>query len=162
MCTKLFARFVFSFCAASLLMPLFAQNLKDSFKEKLYDTWRLVRIESVGPKGELYEPWFGGGAMGQIIYDRSGQMAAQLLRNPPPNNGSDSRDAYDGYYAYFGTFEVNEATGIVTHHILSSLRPGERGIDYKRSVRFVGDKIVLTTEMQPRSELNGTMAAHRL
>lgn len=132
MYSKLLARLVFSFWAASLLMPLLAQKPKDSIKEKLYGAWRLVRIESVGPKGELYDPWFGGGALGQIIYDRSGQMAAQLLRNPPAKNGSDSKDAYDGYYAYFGTFEVDEATGIVTHHIVSSLRPEERGIVYKR------------------------------
>jgi hypothetical protein len=151
-----------SLCATLLLTPLSAQQPQKSARERLYGAWKLVRIESVGPKGELYSPWLGGGAMGQIIYDRSGQMAVQLVRNPPSKDDKDARDAYEGYYAYFGTFEVNEATGIVTHHIRSSLRPEERGIDYKRSIRFVGDQIMLTTVARPQSDLNGIMAAHRL
>jgi hypothetical protein len=150
-----------SLCAMILLTPLSAQQPEKIAKEQLYGAWRLVRIESVGPNGESYSPWLGGGAMGQIIYDRSGRMSVQLLRNPPPKDDKDARDVYDGYYAYFGTFEVNEATGVVTHHISSSLRPEERGIDYKRTIRLVGDQIILTTDVRPRSELKGAVAAHR-
>ncbi len=55
------------------------------------------------------------------------------------------RNAYFGYYAYWGTYTINEAERTVEHSLQSSLRPPEVGIKYKRSLLFDGTKLVLTT-----------------
>ena len=39
---------------------------------------------------------------------------------------------YDGYFAYFGTYTVDEDEGIVTHHVQSSKRPSYVGTHQKR------------------------------
>src|SRR5207245_10142047 len=50
--------------------------------------------------------------------------------------------AYQGYYAYFGTYEVNEADGMILHRVRASLWPREVGIEYRRHVVLTGDRLV--------------------
>jgi hypothetical protein len=82
-------------------------------------------------------------------------MSVQIMRDPRPtfksgNLGSASleekKDAFDGYAAYFGTYEVNEKEGFVLHHIQGSIRPDEVGITYKRMFKISGNRLMLTTE----------------
>ena len=47
------------------------------------------------------------------------------------------------YFAYAGTFEVNEAAGTVTHHMAVSLFPGWVGDGQVRVVELDGDRLVL-------------------
>lgn len=81
-------------------------------------------------------------------------MSVQIMRDPRPTFDSNDNAkatpeekarAYDGYYAYYGTYQVNEAESTVMHHVQSSLRPTEVGIDYQRYFKLSGDRIVLTT-----------------
>jgi hypothetical protein len=75
----------------------------------------------------------GKNPVGLIMYDETEHMAVQFMRDPRPifASGSDNatrdeiKNAYEGYYAYSGTYEVNGKEGIVTHHVQSSLRPEE-------------------------------------
>src|ERR1019366_7120069 len=91
---------------------------------------------------------------GLIIYDATGHVSVQIMRDPRPTfeSGRDRpetldefKTAYGGYYAYFGTYEVNEAEGIVLHHVRGSLWPREVGTEYKRNVALSGNRLILTT-----------------
>ena len=53
--------------------------------------------------------------------------------------------AYDGYYAYFGAYEVSETEGKILHRIRASLWPREVGKEYRRHVALSGDRLTLTT-----------------
>ena len=55
------------------------------------------------------------------------------------------RDAVTGFVAYFGTFEIDEATQKVVHHIEASLSPSWVGTDLKRSFHFdAAGRLILT------------------
>src|SRR5262245_49062163 len=57
---------------------------------------------------------------------------------------SEIRDAHTGYYAYFGTYTVDESARTVTHHIQASVRPEEVGRDYVRypvSLQMVSEEL---------------------
>jgi len=134
----------------------------------LAGAWSLVSIESFRPDGDPLPPFLGGASGGVLIYDKSGWMSVQVVRNPPARFAGDEpvstslpelADAFRGYYAYFGTFEVNEKEGCVVHHLKGSLRPPEVGKDYKRFFRLSGDELTLTT---PVTIVEGTERVNRL
>ena len=53
--------------------------------------------------------------------------------------------AFFGYYAYWGTYTINEADSSVVHSVQGSLLPGEVGLNYKRFLSIEGTKLVVTT-----------------
>ncbi len=61
----------------------------------------------------------------------------------PAASAAEIRDAYTGYYAYFGTYDVDERAQVVTHHIKASLRSHEVGADNVRPFELKGDRLVL-------------------
>ncbi len=50
-----------------------------------------------------------------------------------------------GYVAYYGTYEVDEAAGKLTHHVHRSLFPNWVGDDQTRLYSFADGKLILTT-----------------
>ncbi len=117
-------------------------------------TWRLVSVETLRPGGEVSHEWMGRNPVGLIIYDATGHVSVQIMRDPGPTFGGvrdrpDTPDevkaAYNGYYAYFGTYEVNEPEGTILHRVRGSLWPREVGREYRRHVTLTGDRLTLTT-----------------
>jgi hypothetical protein len=44
----------------------------------------------------------------------------------------------------FGTFQLNEAAGTITHHVQGSLFPEDLGKDFQRAFRIEGDTFTLS------------------
>src|SRR5947209_20238547 len=63
--------------------------------------------------------------------------------------------AIDGYYAYCGAWSVDAAGSAVTHRILNSLCPGERGEDGVRQLSIEGNRLILTAKAREMGELHG-------
>ena len=90
---------------------------------------------------------------GIIIYQPNGYMAVEIMRDPRPvfsesrvmGRSDELRNAYFGYYAYWGTYTIDEVAGTIEHKIQGSLWPEEVGSVRKRTLRFDGTKLVLTT-----------------
>jgi hypothetical protein len=120
-------------------------------EQEILGAWSLLSIEDRRENGEIVH-WMGRKPTGLIIYDASGYMSVQFMRDPRPvftttysQAASDEvRKAYQGYFAYFGTYEVNAEKRLITHHLRGSLRPDEVGIDYDRYFRTDGDHLILT------------------
>jgi hypothetical protein len=55
------------------------------------------------------------------------------------------KEAFLGYYAYYGTYTIDETRGSVTHHIESSLLPEEREVSMERFFELDGDRLSLET-----------------
>lgn len=72
-------------------------------------TWTLVSAETLGPDGRVTSEWMGRDPTGLIVYDATGHISVQIMRDPPPTFSA-GRDrpgtpeeftaAYQGYYAY--------------------------------------------------------------
>jgi len=89
---------------------------------------------------------------GLMIYDGSGNMAAQVMplrarpkyaaAEPTPD---EAKAAITGYIAYFGTYSVDERAHKITHHRKGSINPGQIGVDAVRGYDFASDdRVVLT------------------
>lgn len=127
--------------------------------QQLTGAWRLVRIEYGGTKGVLTDPFYQPDSTGIIIYDASGWMSVQISaprreswpvpesRPTPADATETSRKAaaFDTYYAYYGTWTLDEQSGVMTHHVASSLIPAEDGVDYRQQISFEGGRLVFTT-----------------
>jgi hypothetical protein len=106
----------------------------------LVGTWTLVSFEERRSHGETIYP-MGPRPRGILIYDQAGTMSVQLMRDPSLRPLS--ADPRDSYYAYFGRYDVRAQEAAVVHHVEGSMRPGEIGVDYTRSVRLRGDRLIL-------------------
>ena len=101
--------------------------------------WRLLACEGRWSDGRVTRP-YGDSPGGMLVYDRQGRFAGQIMAPGRPRfasgnllKGSDAevRAAFEGYVAYYGTYTVDEAQGLMIHQVEGSLFPdwiGERQI----------------------------------
>ena len=54
------------------------------------------------------------------------------------------RDVLEGYYAYFGRYQVSAAGDSITHFVETSLRPTEVGVTYRRAIQLVGNRLLIS------------------
>lgn len=121
--------------------------------DRLPGTWRLVDRVDRAASGELREdPFLGRDPLGLLVYDRAGNFAAQFMRRDrsaveedgaAPAAGVNNTRSVGGYDAYFGTYAVDEAAGMVTQTLLAALSPGNVGMVVTRAMRVEGDRLVI-------------------
>ncbi len=122
--------------------------------QQLVGAWRLMKIEVTGSRGAVRDPFYQADSVGTIIYDASGWMSVQIAAprrdnfKAPVGRGQGGVPlrlaAFDTYYAYFGTWSVDEATARVSHHVVASLFPAETGADYSQTITIDGDRLTFT------------------
>lgn len=125
--------------------------------KRFVGSWRLVETTRDG----MIRPERGANPTGVIMYHESGWMAAQIQPDRPPlvlagdaPTPDEALAALDGYTAYFGTYEVDEARKVVTHRRTASVTPGWRAKpDFERAYEFVGDNRVVLRPVGNRNEL---------
>jgi len=133
-------------------------------ENRIVGTWKLVSFEST--RADAVSAFlFGADAMGMIMYDANGHMAVQIMQQARPSfaqadlragTPEEIKAAFEGYLAYFGRYEINEAEGFVIHHVEGSLFPNWVGADQKRFYVLSGDRLVLTTPPQQTGGVTGT------
>lgn len=119
-------------------------------RDRFIGVWKLVSYESKRQNGDVIQV-YGPNPVGRISYDKAGRMAATLMRpgrKPPqdPRNATleELRETQNGFVAYFGTFDVDESTQTVIHHVEAALNPAWPGTDLKRHFEFSGNRLTLT------------------
>ncbi|HXM93598.1 MAG TPA: lipocalin-like domain-containing protein [Candidatus Dormibacteraeota bacterium] len=119
----------------------------------LIGTWILVSLYNIREDGSRFSP-VGSNPKGILIYDATGRMSVQIMGserarfaagNFLEGTAEENKAAVHGTISYFGTYVVDEASHIVTHHIEGSLFPNWDGTDQRRTYTFVGDELKLTT-----------------
>ncbi|MCX6598942.1 MAG: lipocalin-like domain-containing protein [Acidobacteria bacterium] len=137
-----------------VLMALAATVRGESVREKLLGIWELTGYDLRAADGKVTYP-FGQTPVGRIAYMAGGQMDAQLMRPGLAKFASDNRylvqpaeavAAMKGYMGYFGTFTVDEARGVVIHHVKGASFPNYVGTDQVRKYRFEGDRLTLEAD----------------
>jgi hypothetical protein len=128
-------------------------------RQQLVGAWRLVSITVSDSGGDLADPFYQAGSEGIIVYDSSGWLSVQIAAPNRrtfaiPESRSASRlpdpdarmraAAFDTYYSYFGTWDLDEANAVVTHHVKSSLIPAETGLSYAQTVTLEDGRLTFT------------------
>ena len=110
----------------------------------------------------MLDTFYNADSTGLLIYDASGWMSVQIVgQHRPAMDTPASRPTHgtpqdaalkaallDTYYSYFGTWDYDEAAATVTHHIKSSLFPGETDVSYSQTVTLEGGRLVFTTRRE--------------
>ena len=119
-------------------------------------SYRLRSFELVFDDGTVDHP-LGRDAEGLIVYTREGFFSGQMMQKGRPkfaqarqsaaqkDFGSDAevRAAFNGYVAYYCTYDVDELLGIVNHRIIGALLPNWEGQVNVRHYAFDGDILLL-------------------
>lgn len=120
--------------------------------ERLVGAWELVGTEQRNADGEVVSgslPY----STGQLIYSADGHMSAHLMgaNRPTAERGSRGpassefkQQAYDSYFGYYGTYTVDAAAGVITHHIHGSLFPEMAGTEQRRHFEFSDGRLTLS------------------
>jgi Lipocalin-like domain len=137
-------RFAILVAVVPLIAVSQARAADKTDREKLIGAWRLASI--AGPDGK---PVTTGLPIGMLIYTRDGHVSVQLMY--PKSAGALSNEyVHNGYEASFGSYDVNDASHTVTHHVLGS-NTGDLlvGKDLPRAYRFSADGHLILKSTRP-------------
>ncbi len=113
-----------------------------SDREKLIGAWRLASIAPAATASGGNQP------TGMLIYTRDGHMSVQLMYPKPASQSNDY--VRDGYEASFGSYDVDEATHTLTHHVQGSVtRDLLVGKDLPRVYQFSADGRLIIKSANP-------------
>jgi hypothetical protein len=138
-----------------------------TISEQIVGAWSLVSYE-VRAADEIVQHPLGADAVGLLIYGPHRHMTVQIMasdrqrwraQSEGSQRLSELAAAAEGYLAYAGTYEVDEAARTVTHHVELGLIPNWVGRPQRRAVDLRADHLILTAE-PPQFE--GEMATPRL
>jgi hypothetical protein len=114
---------IVAFCVLSHAQSAHKED-SGSARGKLIGAWHLAHIEAPGPDGkpmDIPQP------KGMLIYTLDGHMSVQLMY-PESANALSNEYLRDGYEASFGSYDVDEATHTLTHHVQVSVIPTSHSI----------------------------------
>jgi len=123
----------------------------ESLADALVGAWRLESTEQHLADGTVRpSPLYGPSGFGSLIYSSSGRMCVVLAdpsREPWASDDeptpTDLQAIHDHFVAYSGRYEVNEAEGLVVHHIDMHLTPNYIGDVAARRVSLEGSQLAL-------------------
>jgi hypothetical protein len=144
-----------------------AGTKKSQIRNRFVGVWKLVSCDSKDKIGGEVRYPYGANPVGRLTYDEAGRMSA-LLMHPgrraiggSSTRGSasviqeaspdDLREILSGFAAYFGTFDIDESSRTVIHHVQAHLIPGWVGADLRRSYEFSGSNQLILTATYDQS-----------
>jgi hypothetical protein len=122
-------------------------------REQFIGIWKLVSNEFRQSDGQVRYP-FGRDSVGIAMFNANGQNGAQIMRPDRPAFASgdrlkgtpaEIRSAFEGFFAYFGTYEVKQEENTIILHVEGSSFPNWVGTAQKRFFEFSGNRLTLTT-----------------
>lgn len=120
--------------------------------ERLIGAWELVATERRDAQGNVVGEALPG-YVGQIMYSADGHVSAHLMGPGRPALADDNRPAwsmegkaaaFETYIGYYGTYSVDDVSGMVTHHVHGAVSPAMVGSDQRRAFRLEGDRLILS------------------
>ena len=116
---------------------------RGSDKDRLAGAWHLVAITGADGRPVSTAP------TGMLIYTRDGHMSVQLMY-PKAENALSNEYVQAGYEASFGSYDIDEARHMVTHHVQGSLtRDLLVGKDLSRIYQFTAEGHLIIRSARP-------------
>ena len=123
----------------------------DSLHARILGIWRLEsRIDLDASGQRRIDPIMGADPLGMLCFSLD-RFAAQFMRRdrssslaPAPARGGDNNSsAANGYDAYFGTYTLDEAGGVLRTRLEGAITPANVGCVFERQVAVTGAKLTV-------------------
>ena len=135
-------------------LPLSAQTpTGGTVAKRLVGSWRLISAEGRSSDGKVTLD-YGAKPLGRLILDSGGRMSLHLLNSTRQRFASgdflrptpqELKEAFEGYFGYFGTYTVGKNTGTVTFYVEGAAYPNYIGTDQRRFFTLSGNRLTLRT-----------------
>ena len=121
--------------------------------DRFAGAWRLLECYGKWSDGRISYP-YGREPTGLLMYDGHGSFSGQIVAGGRPafqsgnllkGTAEEIKTAFEGYIAYYGTYEVDEVKGQMTHHVEGSLFPNWIGDVQTRIFQFEDERLRLNT-----------------
>ena len=147
--------------ASAAAVPAVASAVSD-IDQRFAGTWRMTRGGRLDaddrPLPAPDPPSFGApNGVGFLMYDPAGFMGVVIMqdgRTPYADTrptADEARMALSSYTSYFGPYTIDEANGVITHHVEGSLGPNGNGVDNRRAYEFIDDDTLVLMPPRGRS-----------
>lgn len=122
--------------------------------EKFVGSWELKKWTAEVNNGTEFFP-FGEDAVGQISYDKNGNMSVQIMKNdrthfhsedPLQGTPDEMFSAFSEFISYCGTYEIYNNPNQVVHRIKISSFPNWVNQNQIRKFEFIDDILILSTD----------------
>jgi hypothetical protein len=132
-----------------------------SDKERFVGSWILTSLVSGEGAGETLP--YGANPKGSMMVDANGRFSITVVRSDLPRFASNNRMTgtaeenkaiVQGVIAYFGTYDIDESTHVLTVHVEGSTFPNFDCGTQTRILSFRGDDEV--TYFNPTPSMGGT------
>lgn len=132
-------------------------------------TWRLYRLENTSKDGKVEKP-YGDHPLGYFIYDPTGHLSVQIMRNPPLSRfaaddggptDAEKVQAYGAFVSYFGTYRVDKVKHVLHHQVEGALDTTYTNTDQLRPYRLVGDTLIIELD-DPTDGTHNYRELHRV
>lgn len=126
-------------------------NAAGPLAEALIGTWRIVDYLAERADGDLMRP-MGPDLQGYIMYAADGHVSVNLMKPGRAKFASgdltqateqERAGAAESYFAYAGTFQVDEVQKLVVHRVQYCLIPNWSDSEQRRLIFLEGDKLEL-------------------
>jgi hypothetical protein len=128
----------------------------------LAGAWDLVSVRTRWPDGRVTEPW-SAAPVGRLTYGPDGSMIALLMdaRRNQADGGAVPADVEASVAAYYGTYTVDPARQVVTHHVAASLRASEAGSIERRYTLNGATLVLIANALYEGARVTHTLVWHR-
>lgn len=123
-------------------------------------TWKLISAKADSAKGDTIYP-YGENPFGMLMYETKGYMSVLIMRigrskfdsgDPFAGTTDEIKEAFEGFDAYCGTYEVNGEKETITHHIRGCRFPNWEGTEQVRYFELSENRLILKTPPIPSLE----------
>jgi hypothetical protein len=127
-------------------------------REQLAGAWTLVSWEQTNADGSKLQQ-FGKNPTGLAFFDVAGNYMISVMRSDRANyridnfgqiaqiSADEARATALGSIAYFGTYGIDESSGVIPIHIEASSFPNWNGTDQERFFELTQDRLMLSVRL---------------
>lgn len=116
-------------------------------------TWKLISVILQTKNDDTIYP-LGENPFGRLMYDANGNVSVFLMKTGRTKFASDDlmegspeeiEEAFQGFDAYCGTYEIDSEKETVIHHIQGSRLPNREGSSHLRFFKLTEKRLTLKT-----------------
>lgn len=149
-----------------------SQSIAQNLKEKVPGVWQLksrIDLDSSGQR--RIDPILGADPLGILCFSQD-HFAAQFMKRdrtdtatiPQAAAGANNSNAFNGYDAYFGTYNLDESSGALIVRLEGAISPDDIGGEFERHIEVHHDelRITLATNSADGTPVTRTLTFDRL